>query len=144
MKWPKFTDFESLGFRDIVFGKLHDEVMEYIYSLPSVDTAFCKRSEALPLEPGVYFVAMADEIIYIGKTVDLWSRWQQQHKLRNLWGEIKIFYQVYKTDIEPNLMDVDEATFISILRPIHNQVIGKVNLNCIKRIHFLDGLLYDD
>jgi hypothetical protein len=116
---------ETIGFRDVVFDRLQNVAWEYVASLPSLDTCFHSVS-GLPSCRAVYFVVENGIIIYVGKTGNLSKRWGSQHKLKNMIGKIKIYYQVYSDGV--STIDSDEAAFIAIFRPEKNNIIGLISL----------------
>lgn len=105
----------SYQYRDEVFGYLKDDVIEYIFSLD-----YETDPKKLPKSAGVYFcVNYDDEVLYIGKSINIYNRWGK-HQHRDLIGDVKIYYQEYEDENDERIL-IDEAAFITILRPPLNQ-----------------------
>jgi hypothetical protein len=90
-------------------------------SFPEVDIAtlpFVTLADRtlLPNTSGIYFAIASDNSIqYIGKSINLWSRWQQHHRLKQLQQltEIRIAW----LECPSELLDSVEAALIQHLQP---------------------------
>lgn len=77
----------------------------------------------LPKQPGVYFVLDADEIVYVGKAVNLYDRWGK-HPLRQkvVSGKYQVAWKLFDAD-HFDSPEHEEAAFITFLRPRLNKMI---------------------
>ena len=76
----------------------------------------------LPAYSGIYFVITGDAILYVGKSMCIFQRWQSHHKLScfEAYEQVRVAWLAYASQ-EEELREVEKA-FIDCLRPPLNQV----------------------
>jgi hypothetical protein len=87
-----------------------------IAALPSVSL---NERSLLPSRAGIYFAIASDHSVqYIGKSINLQSRWQQHHRFKQLQnkGPIKLAW----LDCPSELLDGVEAALIDYFQPCLN------------------------
>lgn len=74
--------------------------------------------DSLPAVPGVYFALKDGEVLYVGQSEEMRSRWGQHHKRRELEkiGDVRVSFLL--SDGRPLLEQ--EAEWIDILDPVMN------------------------
>ncbi len=103
---------------DQILKDTQDRVWDYVLSLP-----FATRKNQLPRLSGVYFLFDKSryEFSYVGKAVDLRSRWQNRTDFA-MCEDYPLYYKIGASEFFGSI-ETEEAFFITALRPRHNRVI---------------------
>lgn len=85
-------------------------------ALPSLSLA---ARSALPTCPAVYFVLEGNQVLYVGRTVNLWQRWVNHHRYSQLKG-IDNARIAWLECSDSNLLPEIEAALIEHFQPSLN------------------------
>lgn len=96
------------------FASVESALMRIVNGLPDV------KLPELPRQSGVYFVLNdKDEVVYVGKSVNLRSRWAgHQFKGEVASGEFRLRWKPKQTQFRS--LEHEEMLFITALAPFYN------------------------
>lgn len=98
--------------------------MKLLQGLPSVSLA---DRAYLPPAPGVYIAATADQLLYVGQSINMCDRWVQHHQLDRLMGfpGVRLYYMLVSEALCGQL----EAALIRQFTPLLNGNNGELPLS---------------
>jgi len=92
-----------------------DDVINLIDSLSSVNLNELKKYNKHEFLTGIYFLLKNDEIVYVGKTINLYDR-IMVHQKQN----VKDFDSYLFLEVDNKKLNLSERYFINKLKPIYN------------------------
>lgn len=97
------------------FNYLTNETLDLIDSLSKVNFDDLPKFEKIEIKVGIYFLLKNNEIVYVGKTINLEQR-IMSHQMNNK----KDFDNFLFFKVDSEKLDLCERYFINKLKPIYN------------------------